>query len=77
MLTNENELQHDMEVVSADGALLGRIDAVLACDLKLGRGCGADVAHLVPLAFIQRVDGGTVRLVVTEHEARRSWRETY
>jgi hypothetical protein len=77
MLTDDDALQQNMDVVSVDGALLGRVDAVLACDLKLGRGCGADVPHLVPLAFIERVDGATVRLVVTEHEARRSWRETY
>jgi hypothetical protein len=77
MLIDDDALQQNMDVVSVDGALLGRVDAVLACDLKLGRGFGADVPHLVPLAFIERVEAGTVRLVVTEHEARRSWRETY
>lgn len=76
MLTNSDTISAEMDVVCADGKFLGRVDAVMACDLKLARGAGADVPHLVPLAFIQRVDD-KVRLVVTEHEARRAWRETY
>lgn len=77
MLTEDDNIRQDMDVLSVDGALLGRVDYVLACDLKLGRGCGADVPHLVPLAFIERVDALAVRLVVTENEVRRAWRETY
>lgn len=76
MLTDDDVISAEMDVVSVDGVRLGRVAAVLSCDLKLSRADGADVSHLVPLAFIQRVDD-VVRLVVTEGEARRAWRETY
>ena len=76
MLTNDDEIRAEMDVVSVDGKRLGRVAAVLSCDLKLARDEAADVPHLVPLAFIQSVDD-KVRLVVTEGEARRAWREAY
>lgn len=76
MLTDHDVILNDMDVVSADGVRIGAVAAVLTCDLKLARGDGGDVPRLVPLAFIERVDD-KVRLVVTEGEARRAWRETY
>ena len=76
MLTDDDTIHHNMDVVCADGARLGAVAAVLSSDLKLTRGDGSDVPHLVPLAFIERVDD-VVRLVVTASEARRAWRETY
>lgn len=76
MLTDDDVILTNMDVVCADGVRIGAVAAVLTCDLKLARGEGLDVPRLVPLAFIQTVDD-KVRLVVTEGEARRAWRETY
>ena len=72
MLRDDDEIYAEMEVVCIDGARIGRVAAVLSSDLQL-RDLQADCAHLVPLAFIRSVDD-VVRLVVTESEARRSWR---
>lgn len=76
MLTNGDVITERMVVLSVDGKRLGCVDAVLTCDLKLARSDDYDVPRLLPLAFIQSVDD-VVRLVVTDSEARRAWRETY
>jgi len=72
MLRDDDEICAEMDVVCVDGVRIGRVAAVLTADLQL-RDAQAGREHLVPLAFIRSVDD-VVRLVVTESEARRTWR---
>lgn len=70
-----DSIRTEMVVVGSDGRIVGAVESVLACELKLARTPDAASAHAVPLGYIARVDD-VVRLAVTEAEARRRWRET-
>lgn len=65
-----------MEVVGSDGGHVGRVDHVVGDEIELTK---LDLAaglkhHMVPMSWVDRVDGDTVFLNRTKEAARAAWR---
>jgi hypothetical protein len=57
------ELRQGIPVIGADGATIGIVESIEGDTLRLRRGSTADGrGHRIPLAWIDRMDGGAVHL---------------
>lgn len=68
-------LREHMEVVGADGGHVGKIDHLRGAEIELAK---LDTQsglkhHLIPLVWIDTIDGDTVRLSLTRDEAKARW----
>ncbi len=71
------EIREHMEVVGSDGGHVGRVDHILGEDIELAKlDLGAGLKHhLIPLDWVERVEGDTVCLNRTKDTAKAQWRE--
>ncbi|WP_395942873.1 DUF2171 domain-containing protein [Brevundimonas sp.] len=66
-----------LEVVGSDGGHVGRVDHVLGDQIELAKldlG-GGFKHHLIPTAWVARVDDKHVHLSLTKDEAKARWTE--
>jgi hypothetical protein len=76
MIEPGNISEH-MEVVGSDGGHVGKVDHVLGQEIELSRidlGSGFK-HHLIPISWVDRIEGGKVKLTLTKTEAKERWTE--
>ena len=74
MIQTSNIREH-MEVVGSDGGHVGRVDHVLGDQIELTKldiGSGLK-HHLIPVSWVDDIDGDTVRLSLTKDAAKQAW----
>ncbi|MBR0693953.1 DUF2171 domain-containing protein [Bradyrhizobium lablabi] len=64
---SEHKIEHNMEVIGADGVHVGTVDRVIDNRIKLkrhdsGDGMHKDHHHYIELGFVAGVEGSKVRL---------------
>ena len=74
-MIDPSRLREHMEVVGADGGHVGKIDHIRGSEIELAK---LDTQsglkhHLIPVVWIEAVDGDTVRLSLTRDEAKARW----
>ena len=78
-MIQSSQIREHMEVVGSDGHHVGKVDHIKDNQLELAKfDLGAGLKHhLVPLAWIDDIDGDKVRLTITGDEAKASWRKEH
>ncbi len=76
-MVDGSAIREHMEVLGSDGKHVGKIDHVLGSDIKLTKALGMGSHHLLPISYVDHVEGDKVVLAVTEDEAKRRWREAH
>jgi hypothetical protein len=74
-----SEIREHMEVVGSDGGHVGKVDHVKGSDIELAKldlGSGLK-HHLIPLSWVDRLDGDKVCLNLTKDAAKAGWREAH
>ena len=74
-----SQIREHMEVVGSDGGHVGKVDHVLGDEIELAKldlGSGFK-HHLIPMTWIEMVDGDKVRLNLTKDAAKAGWREKH
>lgn len=72
-----SQVREHMEVVGSDGKHVGRVDHVRGDQIELAKldlGSGLK-HHLIPIAWVDHVDGDNLCLSITEDEAKARWTE--
>lgn len=74
-----SQIHEHMEVEGSDGKHVGRVDHVVGDEIELSK---LDLSaglkhHLIPMSWVDSVDGDTVRLNLTKDAAKASWREKH
>jgi hypothetical protein len=73
------QIREHMEVVGSDGGHVGKVDHVMGDDIELAKldlGSGFK-HHLIPMTWVEMVDGDKVRLNLTKDAAKAGWREKH
>jgi hypothetical protein len=74
-----SQIREHMEVVGSDGEHVGKVDQVKGSDIELAKldlGSGLK-HHLIPLSWVDRLDGDKVCLNLTKDAAKAGWREVH
>jgi len=71
-----SQIHEHMEVVASDGGHVGRVDHVRGADIELAKfDFGAGLRHhMIPLTWIDEVEGDKVRLNKTLEAAKAEWK---
>ena len=74
-----SQIKEHMEVVSADGHHVGRVDHVKGGDIELAKfDFGAGLKHhLIPMSWVDVVRENEVRINKTADDAKAQWREVH
>ncbi|MDT7933860.1 MAG: DUF2171 domain-containing protein, partial [Sphingomonadaceae bacterium] len=71
-----SQVKEHARVVGSDGQTVGTVDHVHGSDIKLAKNDSPDGKHhLIPLSWVERVEGNEVRLSKKADEAKREWRD--
>jgi len=78
-MTQASEIREHMEVVGSDGGHVGRVDHVMGDEIELAK---MDLAagfkhHMIPMSWVDHVDGDKVCLNMTKDAAKDAWREKH
>jgi hypothetical protein len=78
MMQSSNIREH-MEVVGSDGGHVGRVDHVVGEEIELAKmDMGAGFKHhMIPVSWVDHVDGDKVCLNMTKDAAKDAWREKH
>ena len=70
-----HQIKEHMEVVGSDGRHVGRVDHVQGTEIELTKfDFGAGLRHhLIPLTWVEHVEGDKVKLSMTMDEAKAVW----
>jgi hypothetical protein len=74
-----SELKEHMDVVGSDGHHVGRVDKVVGGDIELAKldlGSGLK-HHLIPVSWVDHIEGDKACLNLTKDAAKASWREKH
>ena len=74
-----SQIREHMEVEGSDGGHVGRVDHVMGDEIeltKLDLGSGLK-HHLIPLSWVDHIEGDKVRLNLTKDAAKAAWREKH
>ena len=73
------DIREHMEVIGSDGGHVGRVDHVLGDDIELAKlDLGSGLRHhLIPITWVERVEGDKLRLNRTKQTAQTQWREKH
>lgn len=74
-----SQIREHMEVVGSDGGHVGKVDHVLGDEIELAK---MDMAsglkhHMIPMSWVDHIEGDKVCLNMTKAAARASWREKH
>ena len=74
-----SEIREHMEVVGSDGGHVGRVDHVMGEEIELAKmDLGAGFKHhLIPITWVDHVEGDKVCLSLTGDEAKSRWTKTH
>ncbi|MFC3070682.1 DUF2171 domain-containing protein [Phenylobacterium soli] len=78
-MIQSSQIREHMEVVGSDGGHVGRVDHVMGDEIELSK---MDLAagfkhHMIPMSWIDRIDGDKVCLNMTKDAAKDAWREKH
>jgi hypothetical protein len=78
-MIQSSQIREHMEVVGSDGGHVGRVDQVTADEIELARmDLGAGFKHhMIPLSWVDHLDGDQVCLNMTKDAAKRAWKEKH
>jgi hypothetical protein len=74
-----SEIREHMEVLGSDGGHVGKVDKVMDGDIELAKldfGSGFK-HHLIPMTWVDHVEGGKLYLNMTKDAAKSAWREKH
>ena len=73
------DIREHMEVIGSDGGHVGRVDHVIGDEIELAKlDLGSGLRHhLIPMTWIESVEGDKVRLNRTKPTAQTQWRERH
>ena len=69
-------IREHMDVEGSDGKHVGRVDKLIGDEIELTKfdlGSGLK-HHMIPLSWVEMVDGDTVRLNMTKDAAKAAWK---
>jgi hypothetical protein len=74
-----SQIHQHMEVVGSDGGHVGKVDHVVGDEIELAK---MDMAsglkhHMIPMSWIDHIDGDQVCLNMTKDAAKAAWREKH
>jgi len=74
-----SQIREHMEVVGSDGGHVGRVDHVMGEEIELAKmDLGAGLRHhMIPVTWVDHIEGDKVCLNMTKDAAKRSWREKH
>jgi hypothetical protein len=74
-----SEIREHMEVVGSDGGHVGRVDHVVGDEIELAKmDLGAGLKHhMIPLSWVDHMDGDKLCLNMTKDAAKDAWREKH
>jgi len=78
-MIQSSEIREHMEVVGSDGGHVGRVDHVMGDEIELAK---MDLAagfkhHMIPISWVDHVDGDKLCLNMTKDAAKSAWREKH
>ena len=78
-MIQSSEIREHMEVVGSDGGHVGRVDHVTGDEIELAKmDLGAGFKHhMIPMSWIDHVDGDKLCLNMTQDAAKDAWREKH
>jgi hypothetical protein len=71
-----SQIKEHMEVVGSDGRHVGKVDHIKGAEIELAKfdfGSGLH-HHMIPMTWVEQVDGDKVRLSMTVDEAKAAWK---
>ena len=74
-MIQSSEIREHMEVVGSDGGHVGRVDHVMGDEIELSKmDLGAGFRHhMIPISWVDHIDGDKVCLNMTKDAAKTSW----
>jgi hypothetical protein len=74
-----SEIREHMEVVGSDGGHVGRVDHVMGEEIELAKmDLGSGLRHhMIPITWVDHVEGDKVCLNMTKDAAKTGWREKH
>ena len=78
-MIQSSEIREHMEVLGSDGGHVGKVDKVAGGDIELAKldlGSGFK-HHLIPMTWVDHVEGGKLYLNMTKDAAKSSWTEKH
>ena len=71
-----SRIREHMEVVASDGHHVGRVDHVRGQEIELAKfDFGAGLRHhMIPMTWVEDVEGDRVRLSMTVEQAKAAWK---
>jgi hypothetical protein len=74
-----SQIREHMDVEGSDGKHVGRVDHVRGDEIELTK---LDLSsglkhHMIPLTWVDHIEGDTVRLNLTKDAAKAAWREKH
>ena len=78
-MIQSSEIREHMEVVGSDGGHVGRVDHVMGEEIELSKmDLGAGFRHhMIPITWVDHIDGDKVCLNMTKDAAKAAWREKH
>ncbi len=74
-----DQIREHMEVVGSDGGHVGKVDHVLGDEIELSKidlGSGFR-HHIIPITWVETIQGDKLCLHLTKDAAKASWREKH
>jgi len=71
-----SEIREHMDVEGSDGGHVGRVDHIIGDEIELTKfDLSAGLKHhMIPMSWVEMVDGDTVRLNMTKDAAKSAWK---
>ena len=74
-----SQIREHMEVVGSDGGHVGKVDHVMGDQIELAK---MDLAaglkhHMIPMSWVDHIEGDKVCLNLSKDAAKASWREKH
>jgi len=75
-MVQPHEIHEHMEVVGSDGGHVGKVDHLVGDEIELSKlDLGAGLKHhMVPMSWVDRVEGDKVWLNRTKDAAKAAWK---
>jgi hypothetical protein len=76
-MVQASQIREHMKVVGSDGGRVGRVDHVVGEEIELAKfDLWAGLKHhLIPISWVERVEGDAVCLNRTKKTCKSQWRE--
>ena len=78
-MIDASQIREHQEVVGSDGGHVGRVDHVVGGEIELAKlDLGGGLKHhLIPVTWVDHVEGDKLHLNMTKDAAKAGWREKH